>query len=258
MRSRDGIPGARDAAGGQGDRRPAAGLAAAAALLLAGAAIGAAAPIHYVTTDGFMITADYYAPSRPSATAAVILPDPKEGRLTWSAVANSLATAGLHVLVPDLRGTGESALQRGIRRDRARFSNGELQAARLDAEAGLRYLRELPATTIHEAALVSSGDADLSSYRSRPGIMDRVVRVIVSPSSAEGMGLERGKAGPVLVVVGNGDVVGIEASARLVAEDPKRECWLVDGAGRGAELLRARPDLATLMVDWVGRMIGAP
>ncbi len=225
--------------------------------LLVGPAGAAPQTVHYGTSDGFAVTADYFAPALPSARAVLILPDTKEGRSAWLGIADSLVAAGLHVLVPDLRGTGGSALQRGIRRDRARFTNGELQAARLDAEAGLRYLRELPATTIHEAALVCSGDADVSSFRARPGIMDRIARVIVSPAWTQESGLRAAQAGSVLVVVGTGDIIGIEASARLAAEDPTRECWLIDGAGRGAELLRTRPDLIPLLADWIGRTIGA-
>jgi pimeloyl-ACP methyl ester carboxylesterase len=244
---------------GSGHRQRTLSLAAAVvALLLVGPAGAAPETVHYGTSDGFAITADYYAPALPSARAVLILPDTREGRSAWIGIADSLVAAGLHVLVPDLRGTGESALQRGIRRDRARFTNGELQAARLDAEAGLRYLRELPATTIHEAALVCSGDADVSSFTARPGIMDRIARVIVSPAWTEESGLNSVRAGSVLVIVGAGDIIGIEASARLAAEDPTRECWLIDGAGRGAELLRTRPDLIPLLADWVGRTIGTP
>ncbi len=144
--------------GGLGHRQRSVILTAAtAALLFVGPAGATPETVHYGTSDGFAVTADYYAPARPSARAVLILPGAKEGRSAWQGIADSLTAFGLHVLVPDLRGTGESALQRGIRRDRARFTNGELQAARLDAEAGLRYLRELPATTIHEAALVSPG-----------------------------------------------------------------------------------------------------
>ncbi len=86
--------------------------------------------------------------------------------------------------------------------------------------------------------------------------MDRVVRVIVSPASTEESGLKAAPVGSILVVVGTGDIIGIEASAQLAGEDPKRECWLIEGTGRGADLLRARPDLVPLLADWIGRTIG--
>jgi pimeloyl-ACP methyl ester carboxylesterase len=233
---------------------------AAALLLFLSAGRCAAGPetVHYTSSDGFSITADYYRPSKPSALGVLVLPGAKEGRQAWQAAADSLARRGLHVLVPDLRGTGESAIQRGLRRERARFVSGEVQAARLDAEAGLRYLRELPATTIHAAALVSSGDADLSSYGARHGIMDRIARVVISPISLDDRGEGTRNEDPLLVIVGTEDIVGIEASARLAAEDPKRECWLVDGAGRGVELLQIRLDLIPDLTGWIEGRIGSP
>lgn len=232
------------------------------ALMLAAISVdpSAAGPetVHYLSPDGFSITADYYRSAGPSALGILVLPDALEGRRVWEIAADSLARRGFHVLVPDLRGTGESAMQRGLRRERARFVGGEVQAARLDAEAGLRYLRELPATTIHHAALVSSGDADDASYAARLGIMDRIARVVVSPSSlGDGKEGSRNDA-PLLVLVGTEDIVGIEASSRLVAEDPERECWLVEGAGRGAELLRVRLDLIPDLANWIEGRIGSP
>ena len=70
------------------------------------------------------------------------------------------------------------------------------------------------------------------------------------------MDVGAGDSAPLLVVVGNGDVVGIEASAALAAQDAHREVWLVDGSGGGAELLWARPDLVGRLAGWIDGALG--
>lgn len=212
--------------------------------------------VSYSTPDGFRVTADYYRPDMPSARAILLLPDPKEGRGAWGAVADSLARLGYHVLVPDLRGTGESLLQNGIRRDRSRFSVSEGQAAGLDAEAALRYLRDLRATSIRAVALVGSGAGSEAVVRASRMWIDRTARVALSPVPG---GPEIGSVewdDPFLLIVGNKDVLGIEVSASVDWSRSGTECWLIDGIGRGVDLMRIRPDLVAALATWVDRTLG--
>ena len=214
--------------------------------------------VSYPTADGFRIYATYYRPDLPSARAVLILPDAKEGRQRWSGVADSLCRAGFHVLVPDLRGTAESLYQRGIRRERARFSASELTLDGLDAQAGVRYLRELPATTIRAAALIGSGGAGTAVMRGRTGDLDQVARVLISPTPETWSEADSDLAGPLLIVVENDDILGLEAAASFVSRNRGEEFWLVDGMGRGAELLTARGDLIRLCITWIEHSLGVP
>lgn len=231
--------------------------AAALAFALA-APVRGAETVSYPSPDGFRITADYYRPAEPSALAILILPDPTEGRLAWTAIADSLARRGPHVLVADLRGTGQSVMQNGIRRDRARFSSREAQAAGLDAEAGLRYLRDLRATSIRAAAVVGSGVACEAIVRASRMWVDRTARVALSPvPGGSDLGSVEWKD-PLLLIAGNKDVLGIEVSASVDWGQSGRELWLIDGIGRGVDLLRIRPDLVTTLKNWIERSLGRP
>lgn len=212
--------------------------------------------IQYPTSDGFRITADYYRPEAPSARAILLLPDPKEGRAAWSAVADSLARRGFHILVADLRGTGESLFQNGIRRDRSRFAASEGVAAGLDAEAALRYLRDLRATSIRAVALIGSGDGTDAVLRASRMWVDRTARVALSPlpGGADIRSVEW--KDPFLLIVGNKDVLGIEVSASVDWSRSGAECWLIDGIGRGIDLMRVRPDLVESLARWVDGALG--
>ncbi len=219
------------------------------------AASTASREVAYDTPDGFRVLADYYRPDTASSGAVLILPDPSEGKGAWSAVADSVRAAGYHVLVPDLRGTGGSVNQRGVRRDRARFTRTEMANGKLDARAGMDYLRNLPTTAIRDVVLVGSGKGAASLPGSRGDGFESVSYVLISPfPDQEGAGWTkkaREISGMMLIVVANDDLLGIDAAAAVAPDDPSRECWLIQGSGRGAELLGSRKDLIHVLIGWI-------
>ncbi|MFB3910300.1 MAG: hypothetical protein ACE15D_18075 [Candidatus Eisenbacteria bacterium] len=211
--------------------------------------------VAYTTADGFRVVARYYRPAAPASFAAVILPDPAEGKEAWSFLADTLLALGYHVLVPDLRGTGESALRRGVRRDRSRFTAAEIADAGLDAAAALHYFRDLPATSIRGVAWIGSGAGNAALLHADLGGPERAVRILVSPRIEDTEVSPLRSEGPLLVVVENDDLPGIEASASLVPGHTDRRCWLIEGVGRGAELLRSRGDWISTLTSWIERSL---
>jgi pimeloyl-ACP methyl ester carboxylesterase len=238
----------------------------AAALLLAvvsprGIASGTSEEVAYATPDAFRVLATYYRPDSGSTGAIVILPDPQEGRAMWGALAESLRTTGFHVLVADLRGAGQSVVQRGVRRERSRFTRSEIANAGLDAEAARRYLLELPDTKIRSIALLASGSGAMAAFRGRNAAEEMSCRVLISPSPDEDTdwdGARPGGEGDLLVIVTNHDLVGIDAAAALVPKDGSRECWMVDGTDRGAALFAARSDLVHPLIRWIRESLAFP
>jgi hypothetical protein len=218
-------------------------------------AIAAPEEVAYATSDAFRILASYYRPLARSATAIVILPDPKEGRAAWGAIADSLRAGGFHVLVPDLRGTAQSVMQRGVRRDRARFTRSEAANAGLDAEAALRYLGGLPDTGIRAFALIASGNAVMAVPGARKASSWRSSRILLSPSPDEGSEswteAMRSEVGDLLVIVTSHDLNGIDVAATLIPEDGSKECWMIEGTDRGPGLLLARSDLVGPLARWI-------
>lgn len=213
-------------------------------------AAAASVPVSYVSSDGFRIFAHYYRPDSASARAVVLLPDPAEGKGPWAAAAESLCARGFHVLVPDLRGTGESSSQRGLRRDRRSFSRAERHDG-IDARAALRYLRDLPATTIRAVALVGSGEAALLALEARGTELARVSCTLVSPRNLAAESWEPAPDVATMVLVAKDDVLGLEATLRLSRSESGVQTWLMDAAQHGVELLQARPDLLGPWSRWI-------
>jgi hypothetical protein len=233
-----------------------------AAIFASQTALAAPEEVAYATSDAFRILASYYRPESRSTAAIVILPDPKEGRGAWGALAESLRTDGFHVLVPDLRGTGQSVVQRGVRRDRARFTRSEASNAGLDAEAALRYLVGLPDTGIGAVALIASGNAVMALPGTRNASTWRSSRILISPSPDEGSEpwteAMRSEADELLVIVTSHDLNGIDVAATLIPKDGSKECWIVEGTERGPALLLARSELLGPLSRWIRKSLSSP
>lgn len=231
-------------------------------ILLMSVAIGQGAEpetVSYETTDGFRISAHYYQPDITSSRAVLIVPGANEGRDAWQTAADSLRSLGFHALVPDVRGTGESVTQHGFDRYQSSFTAREHSAAAMDGNAGLCYLRDLPGTTIREVALIGSGTGCFSVLGTDGEGFDRISIVLLSPRGEAGDWVDtraRGAELPALIVVGKDDLLGIEATTAALQVFPDSECWIVDGRGRGAELLRSRQDLISSLVDWFPHSTG--
>ena len=226
-------------------------------MLLTSVAFGAGAKpeaVSYETSDGFRISAHYYRPDTTSSRAVLIVPGTEERKDVWQTAAESLRCKGFHTLVPDLRGTGESVTQHGFDRHQSSFTAREHSAAAVDGNAGLCYLRDLPGTTIREIALVGSGTGNFSVLGTDGDGFDRVSIVLLSPRGDAGDWVDtraRGAERPALIVVGKDDLLGIEATTAVLRVFPDSECWIVDGRGRGAELLRSRSDLIPSLISWL-------
>jgi len=225
-------------------------------LLLCGP--GAAAPggrldVTYQSPDGYRIFASHYRHEGPAAGVVLLFPDPGEGRAAWSVLADSIRGRGLDVLVPELRGTGVSVFQRGIRRERSRTPMREDSETGLDAAAAMRYLRALPDGVAHPLVVIGSGEAASAVLGWRDGTA-AAGWILLSPSIGGGRRPEEPTAGSsakLLVLTSSGDIQGTESAAALLLRDREAECWIAEGTARGAELLAARADLLPDLLDWI-------
>jgi hypothetical protein len=131
----------------------------------------------------------------------------------------------------------------------------------IDVPSALRYLRELPGVTEPEVAFVGSGLGCFEVIDSRRIDFEGFSCVFLSPRGDWLDWTDGAPSGvadwPVLVIATADDLLSLEATAAILNEAPQRECWVVDGSGRGVELLRSRPDLASRMAAWILRSGGA-
>jgi hypothetical protein len=208
--------------------------------------------VDYMSPDGFRITASYYRPDTGSDRAIIIFPDPEEGRDAWASIAGTLSGRGYHVLVPELRGTGDSMTQRGIRRERTRFTDAEIAATSFEAQAAIRFVQGLQNANVQTVTLIGSGKAGPAARDASGKWFPRLCRILVSPQPEPGAKpASRSAGGHPLVLISNVDLLGIESAESLRVADPGGECWLLDAGERGADLLESRFDLFPEIILWI-------
>ena len=236
-------------------------LAAAVSLFLAaGIAAAREAGTNGAAADGTRPPFSCYRPLLNSSRAVLIAYGTDESAEAWAPIADSLQRSGFHVLVVDLGGAEVNATTRAARRDR----NGQRATdvgPVMDGQTALWYLRDLPDAKVQEVTLVGSGSG-CSAFLGIPEIdCERFSLVLVSPRGDWQDWKRRTRSGrwdyPILVVATKDDLLSIEASAAILQEVPQQECWVVDGRGRGAELLRSRPDLVSRLTAWIARSVSA-
>jgi hypothetical protein len=236
-------------------------LAAAACLLLA-AGVGAAGK---AGSNGAVAGADqppafYYRPTAASSRAVLIAPNIDESKESWVLLADSLRGSGFHVLVTDAGVAEEHAASRMARHNRSDPGQPGEDAVAIDVPFALRYLRDLQGVRVSEIAFVGSGSG-CSAILVSPRIdFERVCYVLLSPRGDWRGWTDVAPAGladsPILVIAAKDDLLSLEASAAILREVPQQECWIVDGRGRGVELLRSRTDLVSHIAAWIVRSGG--
>jgi len=199
------------------------------------------------TTDGITLSASLYEASRQPAPAVVLVHMLTRTRADWAGVAEQLQQAGVVVLVPDLRGHGDSAgsydpagdlsiFQRdvqaalGLLRARSDVSPGRIGIAGASLGANLAVLTAAADGGVRSVALLS------------PGLDYRGVRC----DSAMRKYGER----PALLVAASNDPYALRTVKSLATIGAPREVLTLEGAGHGTAMLARDPDLAGRLVEW--------
>lgn len=203
----------------------------------------------------------YYRSSEESSRAVLIALGANESEEAWTPIADSLRQSGFHVLVMDPVVVEESAASRTTRRGEYDGRSARTGPSPMDAQAALCYLLDLPGLTVSEVALLGSGSGCSAVAEIHEIGSERFSLVLLSPRGDWRDwtdGLPAGLRGcPLLVIAATDDLLSIEASAAILREAPQQECWIVDGRGRGVEILGSRPDLVSHVIAWITRSIGA-
>lgn len=124
--------------------------------------------------DGLSLLVKHYRPQASASAGVVLVHDwLSSASACWDAWADVLAGDGFEVLVPDLRGHGESTPDETPRAARARPSRTELQELRTD---GTRWW-QLFSSDVQEVILVCAGASGQAAPDWRP--RDQALRAIV-------------------------------------------------------------------------------
>jgi len=235
-----------------------------ATLALLPLAAPAAAPrrVSFGASDGFRIYADYYetAAAQQPVPMVMVVHDLGASASAGAPLAEELCRAGLAVLVPELRGHGDSATTE-TRQRAARADPLLIGAMQHDLRGAYDFLAQQPGIDRARFALIGVGSGAVVALQY--AAKDRSVDVVVCLSpSGPGLGfdpagdLRQLVARRVLLVGGSEERAWCQqlAAQNVAAEI---ETHFVDASARGSALLNAAPAVKRRIVDFVCRGVGA-
>jgi alpha-beta hydrolase superfamily lysophospholipase len=216
-------------------------------LLLAEAADAAGRPVTLTAADGVTISGEFYEASATPAPAVVLVHMLGRSRADWEDMATTLAAAGVTALAIDVRGHGASG-----------GSVRPLTDAVQDVRAALQWLSQRSGVRPDALGLVGvSMGASLAVLAALDQPLARVVATVSLTLDYQGLRLSAeafkalgGRA--IWMAASRGDPY----AARTVAELSKDalvpvEQVMSDEPAHGSLLLRADPEVARALVDWL-------
>jgi dienelactone hydrolase len=190
--------------------------------------------------DGVVLKATYFSPGSPGP-AVLLIHQCNMTRRAWDDFANALATAGFHVLSPDLRGFGDSGRK------------PEPQKWAGDLDLALRYLTT--AKDVDQSRLAvggaSCGTVEAALLASR----HRGIRALVLLSGGAGAGQRFIADTASLPVFGaaaeRDDAAEPTRQAVEASRNPHSNLRVTEGREHGVAMFRSHPDLVALIVQWL-------
>ena len=208
------------------------------------------------SSDGFLLSGEYYAPPQPGPGILLLHQCNRRGpRTGLEGLAVALGDAGLHVLMLDSRGFGES------RNDRYRNYRDQMSSIEPrmddDAEAAYRFLEAQPGVTAGDMGVLGASCGTRLAIRL--GKTHEALRTFVFLSGAyDTMEELRDDYRPVtdrpaLVIYSEDDGYGTPESMRAVfaqAEHPASRLYVYKGDAHGADLFDQDATLVSSIVQW--------
>jgi dienelactone hydrolase len=190
--------------------------------------------------DGVTLKASYFSPG-VAGPAVLLIHQCNMDRRAWDAFADALATAGFHVLAPDLRGFGDSPRPPVPQKWGA------------DLDAALDYL--VAQTGVNKDRVAAGGascgvvEAVLLASR------QKAIKALVLLSGGAGAGLDHIATTPALPVFAaaaeRDDAADPTRAAVEASKNPHSNLRIIDGNAHGVPMFKAHPDLVALIVQWL-------
>lgn len=207
-------------------------------------------PSGYATTaDGETIAYQYYS-AAPGKPAVILLHMLRMDRTSWNDFASALNAKGYHVIVPDLRGHGQST---GNWED---FTKEDFQNMRFDVAAMKSVLQSRQAD-IGRLGIVGASIGANVAVTYAAADPDVRTLVLLSPGleyrgvHAEGINLVEK---PILIVASSEDKYSADSTEALAARNPLVETILYNGAGHGTQMF-SKSQLQPTLFDWLSQHI---
>jgi len=217
--------------------------------------------VAFNAADGFWIHADYYGPrgEYQDAPLAILLQAERVARDTWAPLVKPLREAGFVVLVPDLRGCGQSATT-DTRRQREENDPKLFRDMQEDLRGAYDYLAKQKGVDRARFGLVAVGAA--AGVATRYAVLDRSVDVVVCVTPAftqpgldplADLGQLRGRK--ILVVSSRDERTTTD---QLPGLPEGVETHAHGSTAQGMALLAAEPKVNEQIADYLVRGVGKP
>jgi alpha-beta hydrolase superfamily lysophospholipase len=213
-----------------------------------------------VTEDGVTLVGSLSLPEGQPRGAALLLHMMPATKESWQGLAEALADRGVASLAIDLRGHGESVRASGGRTlDYRQFTDADHQAALLDVEAGVAFLRSsLPGGVADRYALVGASIGANLSLRQASSYRDEGVAVAALSPGLDYRGVTTADAVQSMsasqalwIGASRDDQHGSWEALHELAKLRPADLFTAETAGHGTDMFRARPELVAELADWL-------
>ena len=207
-------------------------------------------PLQVFARDGRILALTYYRGRASSSPIVFLLHDAGENSQNWSAFAQHLQTRGYHVVVPDLRGYGQTG---GVPDWELAVSDIQYMMASLDQLGTTDLTTPLGLIGVGAGAnLALVSCANLPRCRSVVSVGARTTSVELDTHSATAQISHRA----LLLVSADDDEVGTTEAEQLNIIHTGDHLWQRFGQGGTAgELFGTQPQLTQQITDWLLRTI---
>jgi dienelactone hydrolase len=220
--------------------------------------------IEYSAKDHFHIVADLYVPPKlpknVKVPLVIFLHEISQSKTVWKPYAKELAEKGYSVLAIDIRGHGESVINKKKQRSYWRkFKEEDWKEVSSDVTKGIAYLKENnPEVDTNRIIIIGSSMGTCVAVKAANEEKKHVKGLILLSPYSNYKGIEARVplvdygANPILIIVSKNDYSSYDAATELIKySQGTHQLVLVKSAGHGTFMLKFEPKLKQIMYDWL-------
>jgi pimeloyl-ACP methyl ester carboxylesterase len=196
------------------------------------------------TVDGYTLAYNIYK-SKPGSPAVILLHMLRRSKSDWDSIAKWLQTNGYTVIVPDLRGHGQSA------GNWEQFTPEDFNKMTYDVAAVKSVLQNEGADTKKLAIIGASIGANIA-FNYAAGDQDVRTIILLSPGMEyRGVSVASTKFNkPFLVVASKDDEYSAQSAQAIIQSNPTAQILMYEDAGHGTNMF-IKNDLAPNILEWL-------
>ncbi len=222
--------------------------------------------IEYQSKDRFNIVANLYLPlnieKNTRVPLVIFIHEIAQNKDIWKPYAIELAEKGYSVLSIDLRGHGESVLDKKHKKKFWRgFQKDDWENIEYDVVNGIDYLKNnYPEINTEKIIIAGSSMGSCVAIKAAEKEKQHVKGLILLSPFTDYKGIEARVAlvnygaHPILIIVSKTDSSSFKSTEELVKySQGTHQIVLIEHAGHGIFMLKFEPKLKDIMYDWLAK-----